>query len=207
MTKGNWILVVACVVLFAAHAYGQQEEFQKWSLSLSLGGTFVPQDQDVESATLYANHDRLHLEVRYNYEDRKTGSVWVGPNFSIGSKWVLDLTPIFGVIFGNTRGIAPGCELSLSRKWFEFYSETEYVFNTEHSINNFYYAWLEATASPVNWLRFGVAAERTKLYRTKLSVQRGLLIGVSFGSFEVTGYVMNLGWESPTEMATVGIHF
>ena len=45
---------------------------------------------------------------------RRTGSVWVGYNFSAGKKLVLNVTPMIGGVFGRTTGVGPGCELSLS---------------------------------------------------------------------------------------------
>jgi hypothetical protein len=46
----------------------------------------------------------LHLEARYNYENLRTGSVWVGYNFSAGKKLVLDVAPVLGGVFGRTHG-------------------------------------------------------------------------------------------------------
>ena len=51
----------------------------------------------------------LHLETRYNNEDLRTGSLWVGYNFAWGEKWQFEVTPMIGGVFGRTNGIAPGC--------------------------------------------------------------------------------------------------
>ena len=58
----------------------------------------------------------LHLEARYNYENLRTGSVWFGYNISAGKELVLNVTPMIGSVFGQSSGIAPGCEASLSYK-------------------------------------------------------------------------------------------
>src|SRR5262249_52160910 len=155
-------------------------------LSLSLGGTFVPQDQDVESATLTADRNHLHLEARYNYEDRETGSVWIGPTFDFGENWTLEATPMLGAVFGNTTAIGPGWEITLSHAWLQFYGETEFILNTENARGNFYYNWTEITIAPTDRFQFGVAIERTKLYRTNLGVQRGFLFRVSIRRLDVT---------------------
>jgi hypothetical protein len=52
----------------------------KWEFSLS---TFTYLDQhgrDYANPTFTADRDWLHLEARYNYEELKTGSVWLGWN-------------------------------------------------------------------------------------------------------------------------------
>ena len=36
--------------------------------------------------TVAADRDWLHVEARFNYEDRDTGSVWLGYNFSVGEE-------------------------------------------------------------------------------------------------------------------------
>ena len=56
----------------------------KWEFSLS---TFTYLDQharDYANPIFTADRDWLHLEARYNYEELKTGSVWLGWNFSTG---------------------------------------------------------------------------------------------------------------------------
>jgi len=42
--------------------------------------------------------------------------LWVRYNFSVGHKLVFDATPMIGGVFGNTTGVAPGNEASLSYK-------------------------------------------------------------------------------------------
>src|SRR6185436_13964047 len=61
-----------------------------WSCSASLFQYFVPDDQDYAQPTLAADHARLHLEARYNYEALETGSVWLGYALSTGEQWKLD---------------------------------------------------------------------------------------------------------------------
>jgi hypothetical protein len=83
----------------------------------------LPNDLSYGSPTFAADHDWLHLEGRYNYENQKTGSLWAGYNFSAGHNLVLEAMPMFGVVFGNTTGVAPGYEVSLAYKKIELSSE------------------------------------------------------------------------------------
>src|SRR5262249_9607075 len=98
-------------------------------------------------------------------------------------------------------------KLSLSYHMLELYSESEYLFDLNDSSGNFYYNWSEATLSPRDWFRFGLVVQRTKVYQTDLDIQRGLLFGVSIKRVDLTGYVLNLGWEKPTVIFSVGINF
>ena len=103
-----------------------------------------------------------------------------------------------GGVFGNTTGVAPGYLFTLSYKKLSLYSEGEFVFDTKHSDSNFFYSWNEFTYSPTDWLRFGLAAQRTRAYQTPLDVQRGFFAGVSYKRVDFTTYVFNAGWTDPT---------
>ena len=70
--------------------------------------TLFRTDQSYVDPVFTADHEWLHLEARYNYENLHTGSVWVGYKFTAGKKLVLDVTPMIGGVFGRTTGIAPG---------------------------------------------------------------------------------------------------
>ena len=53
-----------------------------WSFNVVADGYIVPNDQSYVSPTFTADRNWLHLEARYNYENLRTGSLWVGYNFS-----------------------------------------------------------------------------------------------------------------------------
>jgi len=178
-----------------------------WSFSFSTFGYIVPHDRSYASPTFTADHERLHLEARYNNENQETGSLWVGYNLSAGDKLVLEATPMIGGVFGNTTGIAPGYRVSLTYKRFELSTEGEYVFDTKDRAGSFFYNWNELTYSPVGWFRAGLVSQRTRAYHTKLDVQRGLLVGVSHKRVDFTTYIFNAGWTDPTVVLALGFKF
>jgi len=137
----------------------------------------------------------LHLEARYNYEDLETFSGWVGYNFMGGKNFEYTITPMVGGVVGISNGFALGLEFSITYKKFELYNESEYIFDVETNENNFFYSWADLTYSPTEWLSVGLSGQRTRLYKTDLDIQRGLLVGGSYKNFELTGYVYNLGFE------------
>ena len=148
-----------------------------WSFSASVYTYIVPDDRDYVQPTFTADRGWLHLEARYNYEALETGSAWVGYNFSGGEKLAWEFTPMLGGVFGDTTGIAPGYKGSLSWWKLELYSEGEYVFDTGDSSDSFFYNWSELTLAPVDWFRFGLVTQRTRVYQTDRDIQRGLLVG------------------------------
>jgi len=178
-----------------------------WSFSAA-GATYIlPNDQEYVQPTFSADHDRIHLEARYNYENLETGSVWIGCNLGGGENLEWELTPMLGGVFGNTTGIAPGYKGSLSWWKLELYSEGEYVFDTGNSAGSFFYSWSELSVAPVDWFRFGLVGQRTRAYRTDVDIQRGLLVGFTRKEMDFTTYVFNLDRDKPTWVFSVGVTF
>jgi hypothetical protein len=184
-----------------------QVDSNTWSFAAAGYGYIIANDQSYFSPTFRADRNWVHLEARYNYEDRKTGSLWLGYNVSFGEKVVLDLTPMVGGIFGNTIGVAPGYLFTLSYKKISLYSEGEFVFDTKNSGGNFFYNWNELTYSPTDWFRFGLASQRTRAYQTSLDVQRGFFAGLSYKRLDFTTYVFNVGVDDPTVVLATGFKF
>jgi hypothetical protein len=147
----------------------------------------------------------FHFEARYNYEDRKTGSVWVGYTVGGGNAFEWELRPILGGVFGETDGIAPGYQGSFGWKMLEFYSEGEFVFASRESADSFFYNWSELSLAPVDWFRAGLVTQRTRVYQNERAIQRGLLIGTSYRNFDLTTCILNPDDESPP--ISVGVSF
>jgi len=178
-----------------------------WSFAASVYTYLPPKDDAYAQPTITADRGGLHLEARYNYEDLETGSVWVGYNLSVGDALSLELTPMLGGVFGNTTGIAPGCHLTLGWWWLELYSEGEYVFETSDHTESFFYSWSELTLSPVDWLRAGLAMQRTRVYQSELEIQRGFVVGLSIKRFEIAGYMFNPDKREPAYVFSIGVQF
>lgn len=180
---------------------------QQWSFAFAVAGYIIPHDRSYASPTFAADYKHLHLGARYNYEDKETGSLWAGYNFSAGEKLVFNFTPMFGGVFGTTTGVAPGYLASLAWKKFELSTEGEFVFDTRNGSGSFFYSWMEATYSPREWVRVGMVSQRTKAYQTTLDIQRGFLIGFSHKNVSFTTYVFNAGWTDPTTVLSLGFEF
>jgi hypothetical protein len=196
-------VTVAAIVLAASQAIaqgttGDGANPRVWSYSASLFGYFVPDDRDYAQPTFAADHGRLHLEARYNYEALKTGSAWLGYAFGAGRRLRMDITPMLGGVVGDLRGTAAGCQLTLAWSKLELDSESEYFFAFEDDSEDFFYNWSELSVTPADAWRVGLAVQRTRAYETGLDFQRGLLAGMSYKQVDLTVHVFNLGWEEPT---------
>jgi hypothetical protein len=187
----------------AADAAASPADGRAWSLSASIYGFFVPHDRSYVNPNVAADRGGLHLEGRYNYEAIETASAWVGWKLAAGEALALEITPMVGGVFGSTGGLAPGWLLSLAYRSFSLSSQGEYLFVTSGSEDDFLYIWSELDWSPLEWFRTGLAIQRTRVYQTPLEIQRGFLVGLSYRTVEVAGYVFNLGWTDPTVVLAV----
>lgn len=177
-----------------------------WSTSISLFTYVVPDEDTFLQPTLASDHDRLHLEGRFNYEDLDTASFWVGRAYSVGGSVTFDVTPMAGAVVGNTTGGGLGYSASVAWRRLDVSSETEYVFAAGDA-DSFLYTWTEVGWSPAAWLRGGFAVQRTKVYETPFDIQRGFFAGVTAGRWQFSGYVFNPDADTPTVVIGVAVDF
>jgi hypothetical protein len=206
--------ILAVMVLLSCRMPGQETPSNApakkvWAYNLTIDGYIVPKDPSYVDPILTADRRWLHLEGRYNYENLRTGSLWVGYNFATdeNKKVVLDFTPMVGGVFGRTTGISSGCEAFLTYKRVELSISNEYVWDTTDKSESFYYSWPQITYSPTNWLSVGVVAAHSKTLHDSLEVQPGFLVGVSHKKWEFTTYIFNAGISEPTVALEMGVDF
>jgi hypothetical protein len=168
-----------------------------WSFVFTGDLYLVPDSPSFASPVLTADRGWLHLEARYNYEGRATGSFWFGCNFSVGQRLTLEVTPMIAAVVGETAGVAPGYQVALSYGRLSISDTGEYVLNVNDRTASFFYAWPQVAYSLSDWLKVGIAAQRTKVYHTDFDIQRGALVGFAVGPVEFTSYVF-AGKPSPT---------
>lgn len=192
MKKFIFISAIIICEIFSQLIYAQEEDTltsSEWNFSVETDLYFT--DPFIFLPIFTADKGKLHLEARYNYEDLKTASAWVGYNIFGGDEFEYFITPMAGGAFGRTNGIAVGFEFTFSIIGLELYSESEYLFDVESEENNFFYNWSDLTYSPTDWLWFGISGQLTKVYETELETDKGLMLGVAYKNFEFTGYYYN----------------
>ena len=169
-------------------------------------GTFVPDDGDYIMPIASADRGSLHLEARYNYEELHTGSAWVGWTFGGGEKVEWEVTPMAGAIFGDLDGFGAGWEMSLNWRKLEFYSESEFVWDSSGHDGNFFYNWSELTVAPTDKFRLGLVAQRTRIPHFGRDLTPGLLAGGTIGKAELGAYAFDTEG-GPTYMVSIALDF
>jgi hypothetical protein len=164
-----------------------------WAYSLSGYYFALPNASDYFVGIAAANRGPLRLEARYNYENIDAGSVFAGWNVAAGERLRISVTPMLGLVFGTTRGIAPGVEIGVQAAPFDFYFEGEYVFDWRGARESFFYAWSELAATPVAWLRTGFVAQRTAIDQSDRELQLGGFVQLLLGRINLGAYLFNPG--------------
>ena len=207
MKKWFWFYIPFAIEINCAFAQEESATTDPvWEFNASASFFFIPDDFFVLPIFM-ADKNKLHLEARYNYEDKETFSAWVGYNFVGVNDFEYEITPMIGGVVGLSNGMAPGLKFTFSFKGFELYSEAEQYFDLETSENHFFYAWSELTYSPNDWLWFGLSGQRTRVYQTDLDIQRGLLIGAEYKNWGLTAYFYNIASDDPFLMISLSKGF
>lgn len=204
-------VLALCTTLLPLTSWAQDmpdtaDQSLAWTVSASMMAYWLPDDDPFTSPTVSVDRGKLHVEARYNYESLDTFSGWMGYNTRFGDAVSVDFTPMLGIVSGSISGIAPGYHLTVGWRAFEFYSESEYVFDRDNHSDSYFYSWSEAAWYPADWLRAGLVAQRTRLYKSDRDIQRGFLIGVSLSSISLGVYVFNPD-DDPTYIASIAVAF
>src|SRR3954454_4774812 len=179
----------------------------RWECSFSTSTSVVLNGPDYVNPNFVANRDWLHIEARYNYEALRTGSIWLGRNFSFGDKLVLAVTPMLGGVFGDYTGIAPGYTLSVSYKSIDLFSQGEYFIDARTRGNDFFYTWTKLTVAPAHWLRLGLVVDSNKIFGTDSDIRGGPLLGFAYKKVKFTTYWLNPGSHNSAVAFSVAVKF
>ena len=146
----------------------------------------------------------LHLEASDNYEAVGARSAFVGWTFSGGDTLTWEITPLLGGVWGPLQAVVPGVELSLGYGRFDYYLEGEYV---DDGDTPYTYAWSELGFAAQDWLRVGLAAQRTRIFGEERDIQRGPFAQVSWDRFSVGVYWFNPGADDQIFVGSIGVTF
>jgi len=199
---------IACALVALAAGTARaatDDETPAWKLSATALAYFVPDQPDFVMLIAPVDLRRLHLEVRYNYEALRSGSLFAGVTGRWGETLRLVATPMIGGVFGDLDGVVPALRLTLTWWKLDLFSESELVVDVAAAGASFFYEWSELGVSPFDWLRFGVAVQRSRVFHTSLEVQRGLFVGATVRRLTLTLYQFNAPWTTPTWVGAVSL--
>ncbi len=133
----------------------------------------------------------IYTEMRYNYEELKTASVYIGKNFSKEGKLSYAFTPMLGIVFGKLNGGSLAMNMDLEHKKTFISMQTQYTVSSDEVKDNFFFNWTELAYQPVKWIYAGVSMQQTKAYKTNFISEYGMLVGLLIKNFTIPVYVFN----------------
>ncbi len=140
----------------------------------------------------YQTKHGWYSALRYNYEDVKTVSLFLGKNFSgTSGNSSITATPMAGILWGATKGTAAAVKFGIETNSFYFASEPQYVFSFNGAQQNFFYNWSEAGIAALPFLYTGIALQHTKVPALKHQWEAGAVAGFLFKNIELPVYLFN----------------
>jgi hypothetical protein len=200
-------LAIAFVAAAATTTALAGDDGRAWQFGITAYPTFVRGGGNYTSLIAAADRGALHLEARYNYESVGARSAFVGWTFSGGDAVTWALTPLAGGAWGDTRAFVPGFEAGVAWKQLDLYLEAEYVRDAGSRDDRYSYAWTELGFSPVEWLRLGIAGQRTRAYDNERDIQRGPFVQFTWSRVTIGGYWFNPGSDEQVFVGSIGATF
>ena len=209
------VAVLAAVIATTAFAGDDERSGRRaspaaepsWEFVLSAYPTVVRGGENYTSAIAAADRGPLHLEARYNYESIGARSAFAGWTFSGGETVTWELTPLVGGAWGTTQAFVPGLEATVAWGPLDFYVEAEYVRDSNERTDSYTYAWSELGFRPAEWLRLGIAGQRTRLYGGDREFQRGPFAQMTWHRVTIGGYWFNPGSSDQIFVGSIGATF
>jgi len=210
-------VVIAFATIMATAAFADEEDSggghaspaaePTWGYSITAYPTQVRGGESYTSAIAIADRGQLHLEARYNYESVGARSAFVGWIFSGGENVIWKLTPLLGGAWGTTQAFVPGFEVAVASGRLDIYVEAEYVRDNAEQTDSYIYAWSELGFRPAEWLRAGLAGQRTRVYGGNRDIQRGPFAQVTWGHATIGGYWFNPGSADQVFVGSLNLAF
>ena len=191
----------------AAAAAPRRRPSRRGSSPLTAFPTIVRDGDNYTSWVGVADRGPLHLEARVNYESVGARSAFVGWTFSGGEEITWEVTPLLGGAWGSTAGVRarPGGEPGVRGGSTSTSRPSTCVPTTRDS--KYLYAWSELGFRPVEWLRAGLVAQRTRAYGGERDIQRGPFAQLTWRRFTLGGFWFNPGASDQVVVVSIGAAF
>jgi len=108
---------------------------------------------------------------------------------------------------GHNQGFVPGLEASAAWRRLDFYVEAEYVSGRSEQSSSYFDVWSELGFRPVEWLRVGVAGQRTPAYGGAREIQRCPFAQMTWRRITIGGFWFNPGSKDQVLVASIGVAF
>lgn len=131
-----------------------------------------------------------YVEMRYNYEDAQTFSIYSGRNFSGGKEMEFSLTPMIGYSMGKFNGLSFAGNIDLDWKGFYFSSQSQASRSLDIREDDFIFSWSELGFNITEHVFTGISTQFTRQTGENYA-EAGILAGITLGKLEIPLYMFS----------------
>jgi len=139
----------------------------------------------------HTSKKNVYTEMRYNYEDIKTASLYLGKSFTKKAAFGYTVTPMMGWVFGNFNGGSLAMNIDVDYKKTFASMQTQYSISSDNVANNFFFNWTELGYQPLKWFYAGVSTQQTIQHNGNVQSEYGVLAGFVINKITIPVYVFN----------------
>lgn len=132
--------------------------------------------------------ENWYAELRHNYEDAETFSLYAGKTFRHGNEAEFTITPLLGYAVGKFTG--PSLALNMDIEWrgLFFCSQNQYSLSAKSREESFFFSWAETGYSFSDAFFTGITLQYTRLNGKNIT-EPGFLAGLSFRDISFPCYL------------------
>ena len=135
----------------------------------------------------YETRQGVYAELRYNYEDVQTLSIFGGKTIRGSKSLIYVITPMVGFSIGKFTGFSLAANTEF--EWSKFYlsCQSQYSIATEKNTPSFFFNWSEIGYNLSPTFFAGLAMQYTG-ERNMSDMKPGLMMGLNFNNFSLPCY-------------------
>jgi hypothetical protein len=182
----NKALLLIVVSMMMRHLAGAQAKagIEQYSYSgMPLSEAIVPV-YHIQSA------NNWYGELRYNYEDAQTLSIYAGKTINSGKTLQLSITPLLGFSTGRFTGISLAANSEISWKQFYISSQSQYSRGIKKGSASFLFNWSELCYTISPHFFSGLSMQYTR-QSGQTDIEPGVMAGLTFNTISIPFYVFS----------------
>lgn len=193
----NKLFFIACLVCFQSVAQLRGTVEQIYYYDKDGGFAMGPLVQ-------FQTKQNWFAEARYNYEEKRTVSFYIGKAYERQAEFSYTIVPIFGGVVGRFTGGSAGLNMEFDYKNFYFASQSQYTFSVDDEVDNFYFTWSEFGYQPLAWIYGGLALQETYYPQLKEhETHPGVVVGFTYKRWTLPLYGFKTGESSEAFVCSI----
>ena len=138
----------------------------------------------------YQSKKGIYAELRYNYEELNTVSLYGGKTFAGGKELQFSITPMIGFAVGDFNGVSFATNTEVEWKNIYLSAQSQFSMSTKTGEPDFFFSWSELAYNFSKNIFGGLAIQYTRQQGLN-ETEPGVVAGVNLKDFSIPVYVFN----------------